>query len=124
MCVAGLDYHGASVLAFFGEQTALLVVCGGCTVSSGEGLLAECVGGIDRMVLWVGITRSVRSRLAGLVEVGLSVWSTWGIREGYVVPGGGGARPDALFLVSGVCVQLRVVLVFVCWTFAEGLSCV
>ena len=42
-------------LTFFGEQTALVVVWGGCTVSSGEEHLPGCVGGISGMVLWVEV---------------------------------------------------------------------
>ena len=41
----------ASVLAFLGEQTALVVVCVDCTVSSGEDRFTGCVGGIEGMFL-------------------------------------------------------------------------
>ncbi len=52
MCVcSGLDDSGSSVLAFFGEETALVVVFGGCSVSSGKEHLVGCVGGIDGMFL-------------------------------------------------------------------------
>ncbi len=44
-------------------------MCGGFTVSSGEGRLTGCVGGIDGVVLWTGIARSVPSSSVGLVGV-------------------------------------------------------
>ena len=72
-CVVGFGCRGTSVLVFFGEKTDLVVVCGGCTVSSGEGHLIGCVGRIDGMCLWLGITRGVWGSLVGLVEVGPSV---------------------------------------------------
>ena len=41
------------------ESRLLSWLCLGCTVSSGEKHLTGCVGGIDGMVLWMGIARSV-----------------------------------------------------------------
>ncbi len=71
-CDTGLDDRGASVLAFVGEQIALVVVWGGCSVSSGEGRLVGCVDGIDGMFIWVGSLAS-RGDLVGLAGVGPSV---------------------------------------------------
>ena len=41
----GFCFLKVSVLAFFGEQAALVVLCGGCSVGSGAGCLVGCVGG-------------------------------------------------------------------------------
>jgi hypothetical protein len=71
VCVTRFSGRGASVLAFFGELTALVVVCGGCSVGSGEGRLTRGTG--DVMFSRVGIARSVRGGLVGLAGVVPSV---------------------------------------------------
>ena len=45
MCSVGFSVFEDSILAFFGEQTVLVVVCGGCFVWSGVGRLTGGVGG-------------------------------------------------------------------------------
>ncbi len=44
VCVTGFSRHGSSVLSFFGERTALVVVHGGCSIGSGVGRLVRGVG--------------------------------------------------------------------------------
>ena len=44
-CAVGFGCLRVSVLAFFGEQGALVVLWGGCSVGSGAGHLVGCVGG-------------------------------------------------------------------------------
>jgi low affinity Fe/Cu permease len=44
VCSVGFSVFGTSVLAFFGERTAFVVVCGGGFVWSGTGRLA---GGVE-----------------------------------------------------------------------------
>jgi hypothetical protein len=45
VCSVGFSVFGSSILAFFGEQTVLVVVCGGCFVWSDVGCLTGGVGG-------------------------------------------------------------------------------
>jgi hypothetical protein len=70
VCCVGLYGRGASVLVFFGECTPPVISCGGGIVGSDAVRLDECVGG---MFWWMGIARSVRAGLGGVVEVGPSV---------------------------------------------------
>ena len=44
-CVVGFCCLRVSVLAFFGEEGALVILCGRCSVGSGAGRLVGRVGG-------------------------------------------------------------------------------
>ena len=89
MCVCrGVGLPWAYVLAFFGEQTALVVVCGGCTVSSGD--------------IYIYIYLYTYIIVCGMCTVS-SGEELSGMRERYALPCGWGARPAALLLVGEVC---------------------
>ena len=75
-------------------------------------MFKQCSGGFG------GVDWSVS---LGVVDLGYSLVGR-GIPS---LPGGWGCSSGlSLFGRWGVCVKLREVLVFVCWTLTEGLSCV